>query len=27
VDYIGPALAQAEGRSLLDVPPTQGRLF
>ena len=27
VDYIGPALAQAEGRSLLDVPPTQGLLF
>jgi len=27
VDYIGPALAQAEGRSLLDVAPTQGRLF
>jgi site-specific DNA-methyltransferase (adenine-specific) len=26
-DYIGPALAQAEGRSLLDVPATQGRLF
>jgi site-specific DNA-methyltransferase (adenine-specific) len=26
-DYIGPALAQAEGRSLLDVKPTQGRLF
>ena len=26
-DYIGPALAQAEGRPLLDVPATQGRLF
>lgn len=26
-DYIGPAVAQAEGRSLLDVPATQGRLF